>query len=138
MTSSLQQNVQITRGEWGTRSQSAQRGVRRGAPVAAVALCARGDKHPAAGGGGPVLPGLVLDGRQIGAVGHFPQSLPSTTVPFEQNQSPVPLATAIRSWGTWRGPASPRSWRTASTSRNSPRWPGCSAERPPPSVLTGS
>lgn len=68
---------------------------------------------------------------------------PSTTVPEEQNQPPVPEATASSgrrppAFRTWRSPASPRNWRTASTRRNSPRIPGCWADSPPPSVLTGS
>src|SRR3984957_13709690 len=104
----------------------------------ALAGSAAGDQQPPVGRRGPVLPALVLDSRQVGAVSHGSQSLPSTTVPFEQNQPPVPLATASRASGTWRGPASPRSCLAASTSRNSPRWPGWSADRPPPSVLTGN
>ena len=44
---------------------------------------------------------------------------------------------AMRTSGTWVAPASPRSWRTASTIRNMPRMPGWQADSPPPSVLVG-
>jgi hypothetical protein len=53
-----------------------------------------------------------------------------------------PAAAAVRDRdlgaGTCESPASPRSWRVASHSRNSPRIPGWVADKPPPSVFVGS
>ena len=51
---------------------------------------------------------------------------------------PVPFTHASRASGTWRPAASPRSWTTASTSRNILRIPGWQADSPPPSVFVGS
>ena len=49
---------------------------------------------------------------------------PRITVLEDENQPPVPLTQQISAPGTWRLPASPLSWRVASTSRNMPRMPG--------------
>jgi len=46
------------------------------------------------------------------------------TVLAEENQPPVPFTHASSAPPTWRPAASPRSWRTASTSSSSPYMPG--------------
>src|SRR5690606_10832677 len=51
-------------------------------------------------------------------------STPRTTVACVDRIPPVPWATASRASGTCRSPHSPRSCRTASTSRRIPNWPG--------------
>ena len=53
------------------------------------------------------------------------QSRASTTVaPAEFEMPPMPWTTPTSASGTWRSPASPRSWRTASTSSRMPSAPG--------------
>src|SRR5262249_36908049 len=62
--------------------------------------------------------------RRLDAGGHSVPSVPSTTVPIVDSTPPDPWATATSWFSIWRRPASPRSWRTASTSRNIPYIPG--------------
>src|SRR4051794_19116496 len=62
-------------------------------------------------------------------------SVPSTAVDMQDSTIPDPWATAMLASSTWRGPHSPRSWRTASTTRNIPYIPGCVYDRPPPLVF---
>ena len=66
-------------------------------------------------------------------------STPRMTVLADENQPPVPFTQRelARSRPGGRA-ASPRSCRTASTSRNMPRMPGWQCDSPPPSVLVGS
>src|SRR6266498_3128870 len=65
-------------------------------------------------------------------------STPRIAVLADENQPPVPFTHASWASATCRPAASPRSCRTASTSRKMPRIPGWHAERPPPSVFVGS
>ena len=69
--------------------------------------------------------GRLVGRRRFAAGGHSVASVPSTTVPMDDSTPPEPWATAISASGTWRSPHSPRSCRTASTSRNMPYCPGC-------------
>src|SRR5581483_5546811 len=90
-------------------------------------------------GGRPERHRLVGDRRLVAARcrrAHVDD--PSTQVDIADSTPPEPLATAILQPGTCRGPASPRSWRTASTIRNIPYMPGCVYDSPPPLVLVGS
>ena len=65
-------------------------------------------------------------------------AVPNTAVDWLDNMPPLPWAMAVRAPCTWRAPPSPRSWRTASITANTPYMPGCTHDRPPPLVLTGS
>ena len=66
-------------------------------------------------------------------------SVPRTSVAPVESMPPVPWASAsFAPSHLASAPASPRSWRTASTMRNMPRMPGWQAESPPPSVFVGS
>src|SRR5690606_35177133 len=109
----------------------AGRAHRPGVPVGPVARRApRQDQPPLAGR----LPerhrvgpdrGLDQRGRHLDVRGgHSVASVPSTTVPIVESTPPEPWATATSAPSTCRGPHSPRSWRTASTSRNMPYIPG--------------
>src|SRR2546422_2693345 len=70
-------------------------------------------------------------------LGPLSYSLAKMIVLAALNHPPVPLTHASRAPSTCRGPHSPRSCLTASTSRNIPRMPGWHDDRPPPSVLVG-
>ena len=61
------------------------------------------------------------------------RSCPSSTA-----RRPIRAQRPPRGPATCRSPHSPRSWRTASTSRNMPYCPGCVYERPPPLVFVGN
>src|SRR5579884_1673253 len=80
-------------------------------------LGGRGDRrlHP----GGPALLGAAFGGGHDRVA-----SVPRTRVDMQDRTMPEPWATATSAPGTWRGPPSPRSWRTASTIRNIPYIPG--------------
>src|SRR5690606_25993744 len=115
------------------------------------------DRHHAAaqvgdgGGQGPsdALPGpghddlpvfqcekLVLHLRMLRC--QIVSSAPSTSVAWLENSPPLPCASASRAPATCRSPAVPASCWAASTMVNSPYMPGCTHDRPPPLVLTGS
>lgn len=51
------------------------------------------------------------------------RSLDSTSVPAADSMPPIPLTSDRRAPGTWRGPHSPRSWRTASMIGKMPYMP---------------
>lgn len=72
---------------------------------------------------GPGHPGQVQGDRPPWQLVRC-QSAPSTTVPVDESTPPVPLHSAVRAFGTWRSPHSPRSWRVASTKVNIPYIPG--------------
>lgn len=72
---------------------------------------------------GPGHPGQVQGDRPPWQLVRC-QSAPSTTVPVDDSTPPVPLHSAVRAFGTWRSPHSPRSWRVASTKVNIPYIPG--------------
>src|SRR5687768_16177953 len=86
----------------------------------------------------PIGRGLRVGLGEVPGRGFGHHSTPRTSVPVEENHPPVPFTAASRAPFTWRPVASPRSCRTASTMRNTPRIPGWFEERPPPSVFVGS
>src|SRR5207253_2478507 len=69
--------------------------------------------------------------------GHHGTSVPAMSVAAALNMPPSPWQSAIRAPATCRGPHSPRSCRTASTSVNMPYIPLCVYESPPPLVFIG-
>src|SRR5216683_2454357 len=102
------------------------------------------DQELAVGRGIPEMLGLEVDRRRGNlAFGHRPYSLSMITVAAAcrvPSDPPVPCASAISRFLTCTaGCASPRSWRTASSTLVSPpRFEGWLLQRPPPSVLNGN
>src|SRR5688572_22682152 len=62
----------------------------------------------------------------------------STSVPAAESMPPMPFTSPSFTFGTWRGPHSPRSCRTDSMMGKIPYMPLCVYESPPPFVLIGS
>ena len=59
-------------------------------------------------------------------------------MPAAESMPPMPFTSESLVPGTWRGPHSPRCWRTASMIGKMPYIPEWVYDRPPPLVLMGS
>ena len=68
----------------------------------------------------------------------FPAALKDEMYAWVRERRPTRGRRRPRWSAIWRSPASPRSWRTASTRRNIPYMPGWVYDSPPPLVLVGS